>query len=60
MGCQEKNPYNYNKSVTKLLFLVNNFNSERLPGDGASYDDMEEDDGLDGLDGDDLAEDGMY
>ena len=31
-----------------------------LLGDCASYDDMEEDNGLDGLDGDDLAEDGMY
>ena len=32
-----------------------------LPGDGVSYD-MEEDNGIDGLDGDDLAEDGtcMY
>ncbi|XP_072021319.1 tubulin monoglutamylase TTLL4-like [Amphiura filiformis] len=31
--------------------------SERLPGDGASYDDLEEDDGMDGLDEDGLAED---
>ncbi len=33
--------------------------SERLPGDGASYDDLDEDDGLDGLDEEgSLAEDG--
>lgn len=32
--------------------------SERLPGDGASLDDFDEDDGLDGLD-DEGGEDGM-
>ncbi|XP_038076530.1 tubulin polyglutamylase TTLL4-like isoform X2 [Patiria miniata] len=31
--------------------------SERMPGDGASFDDFDEDDGMDGIDGDDLDED---
>ena len=38
------------------LFLSSD--SERMPGDGASYDDFDEDDGMDGLDAEDIGEDG--